>query len=72
MAPLPQSEKPDPLFELELRIARRADMLALERPQGSSLNLQCWLLAEMEILGPGAIDPPAMPTKRKMPVTAQG
>lgn len=41
----------DELFELQLRIARRADDLARSRTVRSSLNLECWLLAEQEFLG---------------------
>lgn len=40
----------DPLFDLELKIARRADELSASQataPKG--LNLQCWLHAELEI-----------------------
>lgn len=39
------------LTELQMQVARRADELAQQRPRGNSLNLHCWLLAEMEILG---------------------
>jgi hypothetical protein len=39
------------LTELQIQVARRADELALQRPRGNSLNLHCWLVAEMEILG---------------------
>lgn len=40
----------DPLFELELRIARRADELsAAQAVSTKGLNLNCWLHAEMEI-----------------------
>lgn len=40
----------DPLFELELRIARRADELSAGQPAAPlSLNLNCWLHAELEI-----------------------
>ena len=41
----------DLLFELQLRVARRADELARRQSAGTSLNLHCWLLAEAEILG---------------------
>lgn len=40
----------DPLFDLELKIARRADELSAGQataPKG--LNLNCWLHAELEI-----------------------
>jgi hypothetical protein len=43
------AETADPLLDLELQIARRADELAKERASG--LNLHCWLLAEREICG---------------------
>lgn len=40
----------DPLFDLELRIARRADELsAAQATTSKGLNLNCWLHAEMEI-----------------------
>ena len=42
----------EPLAELELQIARRADELAATRLDRSSLNLVCWLQAEQEILDP--------------------
>jgi hypothetical protein len=42
----------EPLVNLELQIARRADELAATRVNHSSLNLFCWLHAEQEILGP--------------------
>lgn len=42
----------DPLFEVELQIARRADEIARQRSENTSrLNLQCWLFAEAELLG---------------------
>jgi|HubBroStandDraft_1064217.scaffolds.fasta_scaffold1084790_1 hypothetical protein len=37
------------LFELQLRVARRADELAQAGSSKSSLNLHCWLLAEAEV-----------------------
>jgi hypothetical protein len=40
----------DPLTEIELRIARRADELARECEVHTSMDLQCWLRAEAEIL----------------------
>ena len=49
--PLPQPAKPpaDPLLELQLRVARRADEIA--RSQSSSPeSSHCWLLAETEVL----------------------
>lgn len=42
----------EPLAELELQIARRADELAATRVARSSLNLVCWLQAEQEIWEP--------------------
>jgi hypothetical protein len=42
----------EPLADLELQIARRADELAATRVNRSSLNLVCWLEAEQEILAP--------------------
>ena len=40
----------DALTEIELRVARRADELARERETHTPLDLDCWLLAEAEIL----------------------
>lgn len=40
----------DLLTDLELQVARRADELARVRPNATTLNLHCWLLAEAEIL----------------------
>lgn len=40
----------DPLFDFELRIARRADELAKRSAPEGAGSLQCWLLAEHEIL----------------------
>ena len=42
----------EPLADLELQIARRADELAATRVDRSSLNLVCWLQAEHEIWDP--------------------
>lgn len=63
----PTSTAPaDTLLELELRIARRADELTREKMATGTLNLQCWLVAEYEVLGrdehkivpfPGAVRP---------------
>ena len=41
----------DPLTAIELRIARRADEFARTWPSATRLNLQCWLLAEADLLG---------------------
>lgn len=52
--PAPDSPGPaavDLLTEVELKIARRADEFARTLPSRSLLNLQCWLLAEAELLG---------------------
>ena len=38
------------LFELQLRVARRADELAREQPDIGGLQLHCWLLSEEELL----------------------
>jgi len=40
----------DPLTELQLRVARRADELARSATAHSSLNLRYWLQAEHEVL----------------------
>jgi hypothetical protein len=37
------------LFDLELRIARRADQLAQATGAIRSRNLECWLRAELEV-----------------------
>jgi hypothetical protein len=41
---------PDALTEIELRVARRADELARERETHTPLDLDCWLLAEAEVM----------------------
>ena len=46
-----RSSSHDPLQELQLRIARRADRLAASSPLRTRLNLHCWTEAEQEILG---------------------
>ena len=43
----------DPLLDLELRVARRADELARIQVENTALNLHCWLCAEQEIMGDG-------------------
>jgi hypothetical protein len=40
----------DPLLDLEMRVARRADELARAHAAQTSLNLHCWLVAEAEVL----------------------
>lgn len=47
----PGAPADDLLTEVELKIARRADEFARLLPSRSMLNLQCWLLAEAELLG---------------------
>jgi hypothetical protein len=50
----------DPLFEVQLRVARKADALVREEARGSGLNLQCWLLAEAEVFdAPSAASSPS-------------
>jgi hypothetical protein len=46
----------DPLVDVQLQVARRADELAARPGMGTSLNLHCWLLAEREILGASVAD----------------
>ena len=58
MAAKAYPEPTDPLFDLELRIARRADLLAGEQPPRGRSSLQCWLAAELEILGADALEQP--------------
>ncbi len=41
----------DPLEEMELKIARRADQLAASSPLRTGLNLHWWTEAEREMLG---------------------
>jgi hypothetical protein len=41
----------DPLEEVELKIARRADQLAASSPLRTGLNLHWWTEAEREMLG---------------------
>lgn len=48
----------DALSQLQLRVARRADELAKESKVTTQLNLQCWLMAESELIdgaGPGDV-----------------
>ena len=40
-----------PLFDLQMRIARKADENVRERQLEGALNSHCWLLAEAEVLG---------------------
>jgi hypothetical protein len=40
----------DPLFEVELRVARRADELARTQGPGTA-SPECWLRAEREVFG---------------------
>jgi hypothetical protein len=47
----------DPLVDIQLQIARKADELAARPGMGTSFDLHCWLLAEREILGASAADP---------------
>jgi hypothetical protein len=46
----PAPSEPDELMLLQLRVARRADEIARERPIQTSLNLHCWLIAETEMI----------------------
>jgi hypothetical protein len=46
----------DALFALQLEIARKADELARRCGREGGLNLQCWLLAEAEVLGGQPLD----------------
>jgi hypothetical protein len=48
--PVPAQIAADPLLQLELRIARRADELARSAAARTALNLRHWLQAEEEIL----------------------
>lgn len=41
----------DLLFTLQLEVARKADELARARGGSGGLNLECWLIAEAEVLG---------------------
>jgi hypothetical protein len=40
----------DALSQLQLRVARRADQLALEIKIPTPMNLHCWLMAESELI----------------------
>lgn len=44
---------PPPYETLLVRIAQRADELTRERGTRGGLNLECWALAEREVMGPG-------------------
>jgi len=46
------------LFELQLRVARRADELAQADGSKTLLNLHCWLVAEAEILNKRLVSSP--------------
>lgn len=46
----PSSPEADPLLDLEIRVARRADELAQAHTMRTGLNLHCWLVAEAEVL----------------------
>jgi hypothetical protein len=46
------SEPGDPLLELQLQVARRADVLVASSPEKTPLNFRCWFQAEEEVLGP--------------------
>jgi hypothetical protein len=48
----------DELLTLQLRVARRADELAVARKTPTALNLHCWLMAETEVLGRDLVDQP--------------
>lgn len=48
----------DPLVQLQLEVARRADELANHGTTRTSLNLHCWLQAEHEVLGASWSNPP--------------
>ena len=40
----------DPLAQLQLCVARRADELARDSKFATPLNLHCWLAAELEVI----------------------
>jgi hypothetical protein len=46
----------DALSQLQLRIAQRADELARECEVVTPLNLHCWLMAEIELIGDAILD----------------
>jgi hypothetical protein len=56
------------LFRLQLLVARRADALARERECAGLLKLECWLLAEAEILKSAEFSTPFFRSERAMRV----
>jgi hypothetical protein len=69
MVARPEDPQPsDPLFELQLRVARKADALVSAEARARGLNLECWLLAEAEVLG-ALRAPPATPSPVPTPGT---
>jgi hypothetical protein len=54
------------LFRLQLLVARRADALARERECAGLLKLECWLLAEAEVLKSAEFSTPFFRSERPM------
>lgn len=54
----------DPLFELERKIARRADELSRKSGNDSDRALDCWLQAEREIWSSFAPSAEPVPVQR--------
>ena len=49
-ASLSDSFLDDPLFQLQIRVARRADELAMQAGSGREMDLRSWQQAEREVL----------------------
>lgn len=56
----------DPVFDVELEIARRADHLAKEHRDGENDSLECWLRAEAEVLGVAGARPVILPMQEEV------
>lgn len=59
----PATDEPEPLFSLQLQVARKADELARSE-QGNGMSLHCWLLAEAEILEGASVMAANTPSER--------
>jgi hypothetical protein len=60
----------DPLLDLQLRVARRADAIATGQPKMPGLDLHCWLVAEREVFGGGRSEPMTAPRPEEAVVPA--
>jgi hypothetical protein len=60
------------LFTLELLVARRADMLARDGRFQGTLKLECWLMAEAEILRSAELLPPRFRSSHELKLRKGG